>query len=52
MLLATQLSSQDTALAAAVLVGGGLALTVVAMIMRVRTKQRTLPYVLERTVGA
>ena len=51
MLLATQLSSQGTALVAAVLVGGGLALAVVAMIMRVRTKQRTLAQILDDTMG-
>jgi Flp pilus assembly protein TadB len=51
MLLATQLSSQGTALAAAVLVGGGLALAVVAVIMRVRTKQRTLAQILDDTMG-
>jgi len=38
MLVATELGTQGTALVAAVLVGGGLALAVVAMIMRVRTK--------------
>ena len=51
MLLATQLSSQGTALVAAVLVGGGLALTVVAMITRVRSKQRTLAQILDDTMG-
>ena len=36
---------------AAVLVGGGLALAVVGMIMRVRTKQRTLAQILDDTMG-
>ena len=36
---------------AAVLVGGGLALAVVAMITRVRTKQRTLAQILDDTMG-
>ena len=35
----------------AVLVGGGLSLAVVAMIMRVRTKQRTLAQILDDTRG-
>ena len=52
MLLAAQLSTQGTALVAAVLVGAGLALAVVAMIMRVRTKQRTLAQILDDTMGA
>jgi tight adherence protein B len=45
------LSTQAGAFAAAVLVGGGLALAVVAMIMRVRTKQRTLAQILDDTMG-
>ena len=48
---ATELSTQSTALVAAVLVGGGLALAVVAIIMRVRTKQRTLAQILDDTMG-
>src|ERR1700722_10741380 len=49
-MLATQLSTQGTALVAAVLVGGGLSLAVVALIMRVRTKQRTLAQILDDTM--
>jgi tight adherence protein B len=45
------MSTQAAAFAAAVLVGGGLALTVVAVIMRVRTKQRTLSEILDDTMG-
>ena len=44
-------SSQAEAFVAAVLVGGGLALAVVAAIMRVRTKQRTLAQILDDTMG-
>ena len=51
MLGALQLGSQSEALLAAVLVGAGLALAVVAMIMRVRTKQRTLAQILDDTMG-
>src|SRR5580704_419444 len=51
-MLATQLSSQSAAFAAAVLIGGGLALTAVAIILRVRTKQRTLAQILDDTMGA
>ena len=42
---------QAGAFVAAILVGGGLALAVVAMIMRVRTKQRTLAQILDDTMG-
>jgi tight adherence protein B len=45
------MSTQAGAFAAAVLVGGGLALTVVAVIMRVRTNQRTLAEILDDTMG-
>jgi tight adherence protein B len=45
------LSPQAGAFAAAVLIGGGLALTVVAMLVRVRTKQRTLAEILDDTMG-
>ncbi len=45
------LSPHAGALAAAALVGGGLALAVVAMIMRVRTKQRSLAQILDDTMG-
>ena len=44
-------SSQAEAFVAAVLVGAGLALAVVAAIMRVRTKQRTLAQILDDTMG-
>ena len=45
------MGTQGAALVAAVLVGGGLALAVVALIMRVRTKQRTLAQILDDTMG-
>jgi tight adherence protein B len=45
------LSAQAGAFAAAVLIGGGLALAVVALIMRVRTKQRSLAEILDDTMG-
>lgn len=48
---AAQLSTQDTAFVAAILVGGGLSLTVMAMVMRVRSKQRTLAQILDDTMG-
>jgi tight adherence protein B len=51
ILAALHLTSQAEAFAAAVLVGGGLALAVVAAIMRVRTKQRTLAEILDDTMG-
>jgi tight adherence protein B len=51
MVLATQLSTQGAALAAAVLLGGGLALVVMGLITRVRTKQRTLAQILDDTMG-
>ena len=44
-------SSEAEAFVAAVLIGGGLALAVVAAIMRVRTKQRTLAQILDDTMG-
>ena len=46
------LTAQVGAIAAAVLIGGGLALAAVAIIMRVRTKQRTLAEILDDTMGA
>ena len=49
--LAAGMSHRRTALLAAVLVGGGLALAVVGLIMRVRTKQRTLAQILDDTIG-
>ncbi len=45
------LGTQAGAFVAAVLIGGGLALAVVAAIMRVRTKQRTLAQILDDTMG-
>lgn len=45
------LSASAGAFAAAVLIGGGLALAGVAFIMRVRTKQRTLAEILDDTMG-
>jgi tight adherence protein B len=45
------LSAQAGAFAAAVFIGGGLALSAVALIMRVRTKQRTLAEILDDTMG-
>jgi tight adherence protein B len=45
------LSAQGGAFAAAVLIGGGLALAVVAIIMRVRNTQRTLAEILDDTMG-
>jgi len=44
-------SSEAEAFVAAVLIGGGLALAVVAALMRVRTKQRTLAQILDDTMG-
>jgi tight adherence protein B len=49
--LAAGMSTDGTALLAAVLVGAGLALAVVGLIMRVRTKQRTLAQILDDTIG-
>jgi len=47
-----QLSAGSTgAFVAAVLIGAGLSLAVVALIMRVRTKQRTLAEILDATMG-
>ena len=51
MVLATGMSTNGTALLAAILVGAGLALAVVGLIMRVRTKQRTLAQILDDTIG-
>jgi tight adherence protein B len=51
MVLGTQLSTQGPALVAAVLLGGGLALVVMGLIIRVRTKQRTLAQILDDTMG-
>ena len=51
MLGALQLGSQTQALVAAVLVGAGLAIAVVALILRVRTRQRTLAQILDDTMG-
>jgi tight adherence protein B len=45
------ISHTVTALVAAVLVGGGLALAVLSMLMRVRGRQRTLAAILEDTMG-
>jgi tight adherence protein B len=50
-MLTAALSAQAGAFAAAVFIGGGLALAVVAMIVRVRTKQRTLAEILDDTMG-
>jgi tight adherence protein B len=52
MLAAQQLGSQTESLVAAVLVGAGLAAVVVAIIMRVRTRQRSLAQILDDTMGA
>jgi tight adherence protein B len=52
MLGALQLGSQTGSLVAAILVGAGLAVVVVAVIMRVRTRQRTLAQILDDTMGA
>ncbi len=52
MLGAAQTSSTTEALVAAVLVGAGLAIAVVALIIRVRTRQRTLAEILDDTMGA
>ena len=51
MVAALQLGSQTEAFVGAVLVGAGLALAVVAMIMRVRNRQRSLADILEDTMG-
>jgi tight adherence protein B len=45
------LGSQIGALVAAILVGAGLAIAVVAYILRVRTRQRTLAQILDDTMG-
>jgi tight adherence protein B len=45
------LTAQAGAVAAAVLIGGGLALAAVALILRVRSKQRTLAQILDDTMG-
>ena len=46
-----QPGTREATLAAAVLVGAGLSLVVVALIARVRTKQRTLAQILDDTMG-
>ena len=51
MLGALQLGTHAGAFVAAILVGAGLSLAVVAAIMRVRTKQRTLAQILDDTMG-
>jgi tight adherence protein B len=51
MVLAAQLSTQGAAVVAAVLLGGGLALVVMGLITRVRSKQRTLAQILDDTMG-
>jgi tight adherence protein B len=51
MLGTLQLGSQVEAFVAAVFVGAGLSLAVVAMIMRLRTKQRSLAQILDDTMG-
>ncbi len=51
MLLATLASTERAALVAAVLLGGGIALVVVGLIVRLRTKQRTLAQILDDTMG-
>lgn len=51
VLAASQMNTQVEAVLAAVLVGGGLALAAVAIIMRVRKKQRTIAQILEDTMG-
>jgi tight adherence protein B len=48
---ALQLAGQGRALLAAVLVGAGLTTVVLAMILRVRTKQRTMAQILDDTMG-
>ncbi len=48
---ALQLGSQTETLVAAVLVGAGLAIAVVAAILRVRTRQRSLAQILDDTMG-
>ena len=50
-MLATGMSTNATAVLAAILVGSGLALAVIGMITRVRTKQRTLAQILDDTIG-
>ena len=45
------MGTQGAAFVAAVLVGGGLAIVVVSLMMRVRTKQRTLAQILDDTMG-
>lgn len=52
MLPTAAMGTQGAAFIAAVLLGGGLALFVVALIVRVRTKQRTLAQILDDTMGA
>jgi tight adherence protein B len=50
-LAAMQMRTQTEAVFAALLVGAGLALAVVALILRVRTRQRTLAEILDDTMG-
>src|SRR6202041_2903263 len=49
--LGAGMSTNATAVLAAILVGSGLSLAVVGLIMRVRTKQRTLAQILDDTIG-
>src|SRR6202041_2471932 len=49
--LGAGMSTNATAVLAAILVGAGLSLAVVGLIMRVRTKQRTLAQILDDTIG-
>ncbi len=51
VLAASQMNTQIEAIVAAVLVGGGLALAAVAIITRVRNKQRTIAQILDATMG-
>jgi tight adherence protein B len=51
MLAALQLGSQTETLAAAAFVGAGLSIAVIAVILRVRSRQRTLAQILDDTMG-
>ncbi len=51
MMLSTAVDTKSAALVAAVLVGAGIALVVVGMIARLRSKQRTLAQILDDTMG-
>jgi Flp pilus assembly protein TadB len=51
IVLATGMSTNATAVLAALLVGSGLALAAIGLITRVRTKQRTLAQILDDTIG-